>query len=200
MNTLIAIVLGLLGGIGGTILWEGFIVRRRNCKSLARIIATEIGMNMALLSAQIHLRETQPNSIEKDFQLTRSVMDSVSSEIGIFPSNILEKVLQFYLNVDHVNRVSKEMVAICQKLEYGSLKENEEKAHREIAGCCESLVRLSKETVVLGSVVINELKQLGGYTPSIMKALNIEDIELYVDEIYKRNMAAKKRGKKEKKY
>jgi len=194
MSTFLTILLALLGGVGGTIMWEGFVLRRRDRKSLARIIAAEIALNMALFKAQVHLRKTYPTTVESDFQVTRSVFDSVSKEVGIFSSDILEKILHFYFNVDQINRISTRFIDVQQNFEYNLNNEQKKKALGELSAYSEGIERLCKDGIVLGANTIVTLEKISGHIPSFTKVIDSDDIEDMVDEIYERNRSSKNRS------
>lgn len=101
------ILQGLFGGVGATLVWEGILKPRRERRSLARALGTEVGLNMQMIAGGLSLLTHKPNHIPLDFSLSAQVFASVSSRIGELEPVLLADLVVFYREVDALNQLPK---------------------------------------------------------------------------------------------
>jgi hypothetical protein len=84
---------GLFGGAGVTLLWEGIVKPSRERRSLAHVLAEEIGHNLQYAAGQRLYHEKEPKIIPGDFTLSELVFSAIADRLGELPELTGEIVL-----------------------------------------------------------------------------------------------------------
>lgn len=98
-------ILGLFGGVGATVLWEGIVKPYRERRNLARSLATEILTNRIRLQKTFSIRASTPKTLPFNLQLSTLVFESVAEKIAELPEEILPELIQLYNHFISVNAI-----------------------------------------------------------------------------------------------
>ncbi len=89
-----AILLGLFGGAGATLLWELVLKPMRERRNVAAVLSAEVSLNLELLSAAKLL--ARPDNVPSDFELPIMVFEAMAERIGELPSQTVREVIFLY--------------------------------------------------------------------------------------------------------
>ena len=103
MTILLTVLLGLFGGIGGTLLWEGLIGPWKTNRNVARAIMAETSFNLQIMAYHLSLGYIKPKSIPGDFSLCTLAFNALADKVGFLPSRILREIIVLYSNIDSLN-------------------------------------------------------------------------------------------------
>jgi len=98
-------VQGLFGGAGVTLLWEGLLKPTRDRRSLARVLASEISINIQYAAGQRLYLNHNPSGIPSDFAMSDAVFEATAARIGDLPPNVIGEVVLLYGGLRDLNRI-----------------------------------------------------------------------------------------------
>jgi len=102
---LTAILLGLFGGAGATLLWELVLKPMRERRNVAEVLSAEVSLNLELLAAaELH---ASPDNVPSDFELSTMVFDAMAERIGELPSQTVREVIFLYRYFKQLNELPK---------------------------------------------------------------------------------------------
>lgn len=97
------VVVAVVSGIGGSVLWEGVVRARRDRKALVAALRAEIAGNIHL--AQYYTLERFPrDSIPATFRLQTVVFSAVANRLGDLDAGEIYRVAGIYRIFDELNR------------------------------------------------------------------------------------------------
>lgn len=100
-----AILLGLFGGAGATLLWELVLKPMRQRRNVAEVLSAEVSLNLELLAAaEVNAR---PDNVPSDFELSTMVFDAMAERIGELPSQTVREVIFLYRYFKQLNELPK---------------------------------------------------------------------------------------------
>lgn len=113
-GTMTAVLLGLFGGAGATLIWELLFRPLRERRSLAEVLSAESSLNMQLLgAAQLYASATK---VPPDFEASTMVFDAVAARIGELPSQAVNEVIFLYRYFKQLNEMPRTYVALVDEL------------------------------------------------------------------------------------
>lgn len=91
-------LLGLFGGIGATLVWEGLLKPRRERRSIARVLLAENSHNLQMMTAASMIAAEKasgsgPQSVPSDFALSTIAFDALASGIGALPGQVIGEMV-----------------------------------------------------------------------------------------------------------
>jgi len=105
---LTAILLGLFGGAGATLLWELALKPMRERRNVAEVLSAELSLNLELLAvAELY---ASPDNVPSDFELSTMVFDAMAERIGELPSQTVREVIFLYRYFKQLNELPKQYV------------------------------------------------------------------------------------------
>ena len=131
-----AILLGLFGGAGATLLWELVLKPMRERRNVAEVLSAEVSLNLELLAAaELHAR---PDNVPSDFELSTMVFDAMAERIGELPSQTVREVIFLYRYFKQLNELPKIYVNSVDNFRAVSADSPHRKAiESEIRGCAQ---------------------------------------------------------------
>ncbi len=127
-----ALVGGLFGGAGATILWEVFLRPVVVGRSVAEVLSAEISLNLELLAAVQSLGQKR-TGIPADLSLSTVAFDSLTDRIGDLPPNLIGEVVFLYKYFHELNSMPKAWIDGVKELRgYGATSANYKSTEREL--------------------------------------------------------------------
>ncbi len=105
---------GLFGGTGATLFWEGILKPVRARRSLAHVLAEEVGHNLQYAAGQRLLLDKNPRGIPSDFSLSTQVYKALLPRIGELPRLVGEIVL-LYRSIEALNAIPESFTVVFNK-------------------------------------------------------------------------------------
>ena len=105
---------GLFGGTGATLFWEGILKPVRARRSLAHVLAEEVGHNLQYAAGQRLLVDKNPGGIPSDFSLSTQVYEALLPRIGELPKLVGEIVL-LYRSIEALNAIPESFTVAFNK-------------------------------------------------------------------------------------
>lgn len=150
-STLIAVLMGLFGGIGGTILWEGILGPFRRRRNAARAIAAENSINLQMVAGLVRSPAYARKHIPSDFRLTTIAFDGLSDRVAEFPPEVLRSVLHWYSLVEYLNET---VAAYAELVDRRRALDDENPAvpglERDLAASIEAFYRILGRAIEVG--------------------------------------------------
>lgn len=130
-----ALLLGLFGGIGATVLWELILKPARERRSIAEVVAAEVSINMQLLTAAQVMGSAR--KVPPDFAASTMVFDGIVSSIGQLPPAAIREVVFLYRYFHELNRIPAKYVEYVNDLRQvpKGHKGQHDQVQREIDSC-----------------------------------------------------------------
>jgi len=110
-------VLGLFGGVGATALWEGLVKPYRECRNIARSLATEIRLNRDKVNREIKARGEDPRHVPLNLRLFTGLFDSVAERIAELPEELLPDIITLYSRFVSMNALRERLTASLQSFD-----------------------------------------------------------------------------------
>jgi hypothetical protein len=156
-------VQGLFGGAGAILLWEAFLKPARERRSLAHMLAEEIGLNIQHAAAQLsYAKKHNPKGIPADFVLSEVVFNAVAARVGELPA-LAGDVVHLYQRVATMNRLPtdfSETLDRLRDLEAQNPADARVKQHRDLLDNMLVVYRSSLDTFInLGNEVLPKLRE-----------------------------------------
>lgn len=131
-----AILLGLFGGAGATLLWELVLKPMRERRNVAEVLSAEVSLDLQLLAAtELYARS---DNVPSDFELSTMVFDAMAERIGELPSQTVSEVIFLYQYFKHLNKLPKTYVKSVDDLRAAPADSPRRKAvENEIRSCVE---------------------------------------------------------------
>jgi hypothetical protein len=98
-------ILGLFGGVGATVVWEGLIKPHLDRRNLSRSLATEILANRTRLVRALATRNSDPRKLPFSLHLSTIVFESVAERIAELPEEILPDLIRLFHQFVYVNAI-----------------------------------------------------------------------------------------------
>lgn len=103
-DLLFPIVAGLVGGLGGTWIWEGKIKAGRDRRALAKTLAADVRSIESFLIEEERTYSRLPR-VGRHFHVLTAVYESLADRLGELPTDQLRRTCAFYRQCDELNRV-----------------------------------------------------------------------------------------------
>jgi len=110
-------ILGLFGGVGATVVWEGLVRPARNRKHLARLLVAEIRMNLRQVEWMIESRKANPEFLPLNLSLGTSIFDSFSAQVGDLPEELLLELIELYTRFRNLTQVGATLPTLLEEYE-----------------------------------------------------------------------------------
>jgi hypothetical protein len=143
---MIELLVGLFGGFGAILLWEGFLKRFSDRRQTARVLAAEIRWHLQHCHEIIEIRRRDPGMVPQERQSSHSGFSAVGSTIGALPADVLIDVLAFY-------RTSETIATLTKDFNQASAPDR---------GLLEDFDRILSVQSADGSTLLARLERLGG--------------------------------------
>lgn len=131
-TSVLALIAGLFGGAGATILWEVFVRPVVVGRSVAEVLSAEISLNLEMLAAVQSLGQKR-TGIPADLSLSIVAFDSLADRIGDLPPNLIGEVIFLYKYFHELNAMPQAWVEGVKELRgYDAASSNFKSTEREL--------------------------------------------------------------------
>ena len=109
-------VLGLISGLTPTLIWQMWLEPWRDRMNAAKVLRTEVQLNLRHLIAQREWLEARCAILE-DFRTSHVVFDALAGTVAEFPDRLVEAIIRAYEHLEHLVIVSERVRAYKQRLD-----------------------------------------------------------------------------------
>lgn len=200
--SLLTVVLGLFGGIGGTLLWEGLLGPFRRRRNVARAISAEVSTNLQLIAGQLRYSATDAKGIPGDFSLSLIAFNAIAEGVAELPSEALRSVLLFYSHVIYLNDLVRAWGQTLKEFRATPLEDsNRQTLKGELDSGLEAFHRILAKALETGRQAQDRVFPVGEawrFKKQKMKFLKVETVDEQVEALQERRAENLKRMKEAK--
>ena len=108
---------GAVGWSAAGFINESLIKPSRARRRLAHVLAEEVAQNLRLLVLQTEFFKVAPSELPADFKLSDTIYRAVVARIGELPDTLTGDLLLFYLRVENINTMMKDILIVHDLVE-----------------------------------------------------------------------------------
>jgi hypothetical protein len=129
VETLATLLIGLFGGLGGVLIWEGLLKPRRTRRQLAAILSVEVQANLRKLRAFLQYSEADPLAVLTTLGAYHTVNHVVTRELPELTGSVPMQAVEFYGGLAHFEDLLRTVDHVSDQMASnpGSARSNEEK-------------------------------------------------------------------------